>query len=275
MSRPPPAAPKRSLGQVFLNSESVVRRIARALDAGPDDTVIEVGPGRGAMTGVLAASCGRLVLIEKDSDLAVRLAERFAADARVRVIEADATSLDLDEAVPDDGRPLRVAGNLPYNAGGPILFNLLRRCSRVRRMVLMFQREVAVRIAARPGDREHGALAVMVQARAMADRLFDVSPSRFVPQPRVWSAVVRIDPRPLDHPAAAGVDDPAFERLVHALFAQPRKTVVNSLADGLGVAKEDAAGWLAAAGIDATIRPALVTTTQALDLFAAWKRDAL
>ena len=267
-------SPKRSLGQVFLNSQGVVAKIGRALGATPADHVIEIGPGRGAMTSTLAASCGRLTLIEKDSELAEALRERFAGDPRVTIVEADATTVDLGPLVEGDAAPARVAGNLPYNAGGPILFNLLRQRRHVGRLVLMFQKEVAHRIAARPGDRDYGALSLHVQVCARADLLFDVPPKKFVPPPKVWSAVVRLEPFVMDHPAAAAIDDPRFERLVHALHAQPRKTVLNSLADGLPAEKAAAGALLDAAGIDPATRPSCVAPRQAMDLWVAWAATA-
>ncbi len=260
--------PLKSLGQHFLNSGHVVHRMLEALAAGPDDTVVEIGPGRGALTQDLAAACGRLVLVEKDRRFAALHARRFAGDARVQVREGDAAAFDLAGIAPA-GAGLKVIGNLPYNAGGPILFNLLRRRDRVSRMVLMFQREVAQRLCAAPGDRNHGAVSVLVHARAGIRLLFDVAPDKFVPPPKVWSSVVLLEPAGADPAAAAVADSPAFERLAHAVFAQPRKTLLNSLANGLGRPKDELAPALSAAGIDGMARPCTVTVAQVVRLFEA------
>lgn len=271
-------SPKRSLGQVFLNSGAVVEKIVRALGPGPQDHVVEIGPGRGALTLPLSRVAGRLTLVEKDSDLVPGLRDRFGRDrddaevggGTVRVVEADATQIDLLDLVAPDEPPVLVAGNLPYNAGGPILFNLLRRRDRIARLVVMLQREVVERLAAAPGTREHGAVSTLVQVRARVENLFDVGPGKFIPHPAVWSAVARLTPAPFPHPRAADVDDPRFGRLVHALHAQPRKTVANSLADGLSIGRPEAAKYLEAAGIDPGVRPSLVGPAQALDLWAVW-----
>lgn len=270
--RPALPPPRRSLGQVFLASGRVIHRIVGALDAGPGETVIEVGPGRGALTGELAGTCRRLILIEKDDVLAGLHADRHADDPTVTVVHGDATTLDIAGLLAPAERA-RVVGNLPYNVGGPILFNLLRRGDRIDRMVLMFQREVAVRLAARPGDREHGAMSVLVQLRAATRLLFDVSPERFRPRPKVWSAVVEVVPLDLPADRAAIVGDPDFGGLVHALHAQPRKTVANSLSDGLRKDKGRCEAWLRAAGIDPGTRPSTVPAESCLALFAAIRTD--
>ena len=260
--------PRKSLGQHFLNSGRVVHHMIDSLAPGPTDTVVEIGPGRGALTHELAAACGRLVLIEKDERFAAEHARRFSEDPRVEVHEDDATTFDLRRVAPA-GAGLRIIGNLPYNAGGPILFNLLRRRDRIARMVLMFQREVAQRLCAVPGDRQHGAVSILVRSLAGVRLLFDVSPDKFVPPPKVWSSVVLLDPAGADPSAASTVDDPAFGAFAHAVFAQPRKTVLNSLANGLGRPKDALGPALIEAGIDPASRPAVVTVDQVVRLYQA------
>lgn len=260
--------PRKSLGQHFLDSGKTVHRIVAALELAPDDIVVEVGPGRGAITGDLVGACGRLILLEKDERFAAEHRRRWADDPRIEVHEGDAAAFDLSAAVPA-GLRAKVVGNLPYNAGGQILFHLLSHRDRVERMVLMFQREVAERLVAGAGDRDRGASTILVQARSSVRRLFDVSPTKFRPPPKVWSSVVRVDPDGAD-PAAAGVADEAFfEQVVHGLFAQPRKTVLNSLADGLARPREGLAPALAAAGIDPGVRPCTLTVARVVDLFRA------
>lgn len=269
---PPLPPPRRSLGQVFLASGRVIHRIVAALGADLQDTIVEIGPGRGALTGELVGTCGRLLLVEKDDVLAAVHAERHAGDPTVTVVNGDATELDLADLLAP-GERARVVGNLPYNVGGQILFNLLRRRDRIDRMVLMFQREVAQRLAASPGDRNYGAVSVLVQLCAATRLLFDVSPERFRPRPKVWSAVVEIVPLDLAPDRAAVVESPAFSRVVHALHAQPRKTVANSLADGLRQDKARCEAWLRDAGIDLGARPSTVPAEACLTLFAVIQAD--
>ncbi len=268
----PDRRPRKSLGQHFLNSGRVVNRMIETLGVGPADTVVEIGPGRGALTHDLAAACGRLVLIEKDQRFAAEHARRFQDDQRVQVHEADATVFDVADVSPA-GAGIKVIGNLPYNAGCPILFNLLRRRDRICTMVLMFQREVAQRLCARPGDRNHGAVSMLLSSMAGARLLFDVSPGKFIPPPKVWSSVILVQPGLADPVAMEVADDPAFSTFVHALFAQPRKTVLNSLSDGLATTgREILAPALAEAGIDPTIRPSHLNLAQAFALYSLLNR---
>jgi 16S rRNA (adenine1518-N6/adenine1519-N6)-dimethyltransferase len=266
---PPDWRPRKALGQHFLDSGKVVHRIVAALEVAPGDTLVEVGPGRGAITGDLVGTCNRLILLEKDERFVAEHRRRWAGDPRVEVHEGDAAAFDLTAAL-EAGERVKVVGNLPYNAGGPILFHLLRHRDRIERLVLMFQREVAERLTALPGERERGASSVLVQARSSVRRLFDVSPTKFRPPPKVWSTVVRVDPAGAD-PAGAGVaDEPGFERLVHGLFAQPRKTVLNSLADGLQRQDKEALhAALCTAAIDPGARPCTLTVTQVVALLRA------
>ena len=260
------APPKRSLGQVFLNSGATVSRIVAALGLKKGDSVLEIGPGRGALTRLLQAHEGPLTLVEKDDDLAARLKERFADSPMVRILAMDAISLDLAPLLQADER-VKVVANLPYNAGTPILMNLLRQRDHVERLVLMFQREVARRLTATPGERTYGALSIHVQAQATVEALFDVSPEKFVPQPKVWSSVVRITPLPLDVERTRIVDAPAFEAFLRALHAQPRKTVANSLADGLGGNRREVEAGLVRAKIDVRARPCCISPDQAIRLW--------
>jgi len=264
---PANAAPKRSLGQVFLNSGAIVARIVAALALKNGDAVVEIGPGRGALTRLLQAHEGPLTLVEKDDDLAGLLSERFKDSPMVRVLAMDAIGLNLDAVIVEAGKRVKVVANLPYNAGTPILMNLLRQRDRVERLVLMFQREVARRLVATPGERTYGALSAHVQAQARVEALFDVSPEKFVPHPKVWSSVVRITPLELDADRARIVDNPTFEAFLRALHAQPRKTVTNSLADGLGGHRAAVEAGLVQAGIDIRCRPCGISPDQAILLW--------
>jgi 16S rRNA (adenine1518-N6/adenine1519-N6)-dimethyltransferase len=164
---------KKSLGQNFLIDPNQQRRIVAALEPEPGDTILEIGPGRGALTRHLVDTADRLVLVELDDDLAADLAREFRDSGTVTVLHADVLALDLGDIMADPAR-LRVVGNIPYNITTPIIFRLLQQGSRPRRIVLMIQREVADRILAPAGSGEYGALSVGVRAVARVERLFQV-----------------------------------------------------------------------------------------------------
>lgn len=261
-SAPRPAR-KKSLGQHFLNSGRVVSRIIDALAPDPDVTVVEVGPGRGALTRQLSSGCNRLVLVELDDDLIPILGENFP---KATIIHHDAATLDMNLAA--RGERAVAVGNLPYNAGGQILFNLLDRDPPFERLVLMFQKEVALRLCAVPGDRNHGAVSVLVSLLCDRRYLFDVSPSKFIPPPAVMSGVVAFTPR-LIQPDMSFVRRRDFFQFVHGLFAQPRKTVANSMIDGLRMDRPQATRILGAAEVDPDCRPNCLTPEQIVKMFRA------
>ena len=184
--------PKRSLGQNFLVDPNIQRKIVAALGAGVDDEVLEIGPGRGALTRHLAAEVGRLVLIELDDALAAARAEEFAARRDVTVVHGDVLEIDLSAHVTDPGE-LLVIGNIPYNITTPIIFRLLRRPRPVD-IVLMVQDDVADRIVAPVGSKTYGALSIGVRSVARVEKLFKVGRNAFRPVPGVDSAMVRITP---------------------------------------------------------------------------------
>lgn len=260
---------RQRLGQHFLRDASAAARLVAALRSGPADTVVEIGPGRGALTTHLVGRCARLILVERDLDLARGLRERFAGRDEVLVVEDDAARVDFARLLPSSGA--LVIGNLPYEASTAILANLLRARRLVARMVLMFQREVAACLAAPPGARGHGALSVLVQVRCRVEPLMDVGPERFFPPPRVWSRVLRLTPLPADHPFADAADDPSFDDLAHALHAHPRKTVLNSLSSGLGLSRPATLALLDGARVDPTRRPSHVPLDQVVSLWRAWR----
>jgi 16S rRNA (adenine1518-N6/adenine1519-N6)-dimethyltransferase len=241
---------RKSLGQHFLTDRAILTRIADALDATGAETIVEVGPGRGALTDLLLPRAGTLVAIEYDRALAARLREQYAREPKVRVVEGDVLASPLaDIAGTDD---FLLAGNVPYYITTPILFHALRP-PRARRAVFLVQREVADRIVAAPGTRRYGALSVNVQAVAKVSRLFRVPAGAFHPPPRVESAVVRVEPR--DDPVVTANEEARFRAFVQGAFGFRRKQmgrVVRSLCD---VTPEVALVMLGAAGIDPNTRP--------------------
>ena len=237
---------RKRFGQNFLHDTSVIARIVRAIDPQAGDTLVEIGPGLGALTApLLAAAGGRLQVVEIDRDLAPRLREQFAGHTGFVVHQADALKFDFTGLIPKQG-PLRLAGNLPYNISTPLLFHLLGYGESIHDMHFMLQKEVVDRIVAAPGSEAYGRLSVTVAARAEAWSLFTVGPGAFRPAPKVDSAVVRIVPRT---PAFTIADQAMFDRVVTAAFSHRRKQLANGLKGLLDAAQ------ISAAGIDPQIRP--------------------
>jgi len=237
-----------------------VAKVIEALHISRDDTFLEIGPGRGALTRPLAARAGRVIAIEIDRDLAAALSNEQLPN--VRVIESDVLDVDLRAALGTETRPLRVAGNLPYNVSSPILFALLAAADEGRFLsdaTLMLQKEVADRIGAKPGRKEYGALAIQVALTADVEHLLTLPPGAFRPPPKVTSAVVRLRFRP---PSVDVGDRRVFERLVRGIFLQRRKTLANALrpvADALG---RSSAELLERADVDGRLRPEALTLDQ-------------
>jgi len=233
--------PRKRLGQHFLHAPRVVEGILRAMDPAPGETVVEIGPGLGALTLPLLRRLGELHVIELDRDLVPELAARAGGHGRLHIHQADAVRFDFRALAPPGGR-IRVVGNLPYNVSTPLLFHLLEQIEVITDMHLMLQKEVVARMAARPGGKDYGRLSVMVQWRARVEPLFHVGPGAFRPPPKVTSTVVRLVPHA--EPPFEVREPATFARVVAAAFSQRRKTLRNALA-----ALCDAA-TLARAGLD-------------------------
>ena len=250
------ARPRKRFGQHFLESVWVAK-VVDAINPTPDDTFLEIGSGRGALTRPLAKRAGRVVAVEIDRDLANALVDENIPN--LRVIQSDFLELGLDTALADERRPLRVAGNLPYNVSSPILFTLLKAADDGRFFsdaTLMLQKEVADRLAAVPGDKDYGGLAIQVALTADVDRVLTLPPGAFRPPPKVTSAVVHLRFRP---PSVDVGDRRVFERIVRGVFLQRRKTLANALrpvADSLG---QPAAQVLERAELDGRVRPETLT----------------
>lgn len=242
--------PQKRFGQHFLCDGGVVRRILDLADIDSESVVVEIGPGLGALTDELARRAGRLYAVEIDRALADRLVERHAADPRVRVLVGDVLALPLADLV--DEPAATVVANLPYNIGTEVVFRLLDLRARFPRAVLMLQREVAERFAAKPGGDDWGVTSVLVQTFAQVRVAFRVSRRSFVPVPNVDSAVVDIR-----WTAASRVDvgDPAAHRaVVRAAFGKRRKMLRNALADLATAWNVDARQAFARAEIDPAAR---------------------
>jgi 16S rRNA (adenine1518-N6/adenine1519-N6)-dimethyltransferase len=217
---------KRRFGQNFLVDRGVVNRIIEAVSPRPDETIVEIGPGRGALTARLVETSGRLVAIEFDRELVPQLRAQFAGSSNLTLVEADALTVDFCQVI-QPAESSRVVANLPYNIATAILQRLIEQRHCLKDMTLMLQREVVDRITAEAGSSERGYLSVMVEAYCEAEQLFDVSPQAFRPAPKVWSTVVRLRVRP--GIAAEVKDERLLWQVVSAGFAQRRKTILNNL----------------------------------------------
>jgi 16S rRNA (adenine1518-N6/adenine1519-N6)-dimethyltransferase len=261
---------RKSLGQNFLVDVNQQRCIVNALDIGPGDTVIEIGPGQGALTRHLVDQAGRLILIELDRDLAPALQREFADRPHVTLVQGDVLDMDLRQlAGPNGSACLKVIGNIPYNITTPIIFHLLERAMRPRMIVLMVQREVADRILAPPGSAEYGALSVGVRSVARVERLFHVGRTSFRPVPRVDSTVIRITPG--QPPPLSEADERALRTLTRTAFSWRRKQLQKILraAPGYGL-DADAVGTLEhATGLDLSLRPEQLSPEQLIALARA------
>jgi len=240
---------RKSLGQHFLTDRRILQRIVDALEIAPGETVIEIGPGRGSLTDLLAPRASRLVLVEYDRALADLLRKKYESTPSVSVVEADILEVHLGDL---GAGSYKLIGNVPYYITTPILFRALEP-PRATRAVFLVQREVADRIVASPGSKEYGALSVNVQAVARAAQVFRVAPGAFHPPPKVESAVIRIDPR--DDPVIGAEDEAKFSRFVQAAFGMRRKQMKRVLRSVLNLSPEQAESALLTAHIDPTARP--------------------
>jgi 16S rRNA (adenine1518-N6/adenine1519-N6)-dimethyltransferase len=254
------SSPKRSLSQNFLSDPRILARIADAVGATKDDTVLEIGPGKGALTGPLLERAGRVVAVEKDRDLAARLVTR---DPRLQLVEGDALEIDWHALV---GGPFLVAGNIPYNITSPLIDKALTP-PRPARVVYLVQKEVAERVAAGPGSKEYGALSVGVQAVSRPERLFTVPKGAFYPVPKVDSAVLRMTP--LETPLIGDAEVEPFRRFVVGLFGYRRKQLVRALREHLGLDAEQGSAIVAKVGFEPTIRAEQLSPAQFVELFRA------
>lgn len=213
---------RKRFGQNFLSDPDIIARIIEAIAPRPEQTIVEVGPGLGAITKPLLAACGHLHVVEIDRDLIARLHQNFKPD-QLTIHEGDALKFDFS-SLP---APLRVVGNLPYNISTPLLFHFASFAERIRDMSFMLQKEVVDRMVAEPGTEAYGRLSVMLQYRFQMASLFDVPPEAFRPAPKVTSAIVWMLPRPVSECTCQ--DEALFGRIVTAAFGQRRKTLRNTL----------------------------------------------
>jgi 16S rRNA (adenine1518-N6/adenine1519-N6)-dimethyltransferase len=233
-----PHVTRKRFGQHFLHDANIISRIVQAVAPMPDQRIVEIGPGEGAITLPLLRKAGKLTVIELDRDLVPRIAAMTAGIGEVEIINADVLNVDFSALAGE--QKLRVVGNLPYNISSPILFHCIDHLDAIADMHFMLQKEVVDRMAAAPGSKVYGRLSVMLQLACRVEPLLHVPPGAFRPPPKVDSAVVRLIPRARDErPIAHQV---LIERLVRAAFGQRRKTLSNSLDGVASVAQIEAVG---------------------------------
>ena len=223
-----PSRPKKSFGQHFLHERRYIERIVSAISPRPDDFLVEIGPGEGALTFPLLAAAGKLTAIELDTDLIPRLQANAASVGELAIVHADVLKVDFTALARGAGvSQLRIAGNLPYYISSPILFHCVEHAAAITDMHFMLQKEVVDRMAAEPGSKVYGRLSVMLQLACRVEPLFDVPPGAFRPPPKVDSAVVRLVPIAAE--ARHDADPDRLHVIVKAAFAQRRKTLGNAL----------------------------------------------
>lgn len=227
--------PSKRLGQHFLRDQRTIQRIIEALNPRQDDTIIEIGPGTGALTSALVERAGRVVAVEFDNKLAPLLSERFASAENFKLVMADALTTDFCAAI-QPAKSARLVANLPYNISTAILQRLIAQRACLADMVLMLQREVVERVLAPPGTTDRGFISVLVEAHCETEKLFDVAPGAFRPPPKVWSSVMRLSFRPRINADVA--DEELLWATVSAGFAQKRKTILNNLRHTTGRLQE-------------------------------------
>ncbi len=252
-------SPKKSLGQNFLHDPNALDKIIRAAELSPEETVLEIGPGTGALTDWLASVARRVIAVELDDRLIPLLQYRFSDYPNVTLVHANILEVNLGLHIRPD-EPYCVVANLPYYITSAILRYLFEQPHKARRLVVMVQNEVADRLVAPPGDLS--LLGVSVQYYGRPRIITRLSPAIFWPRPDVTSALVRIDTYGDGERPVQVADEAAFFRVVRAGFSQKRKQLANALAAGLGIDKETAAALLTAAGIAPTRRAETLTLAE-------------
>ncbi len=260
MHTAPPLRPKKSLGQHFLRDGNITRKIIGAINPQPDDLLLEIGPGEGALTKLLAPVVHKLIVVDIDKRVIERTRDTFQTG--VEIIHQDFLTTDLESISTVEKNPLRIVGNIPYNITSPILFHILDNRAYVADAVLMIQKEVAQRLVAVPSTKDYGILSVFFQLFADVTLLFDVSPSAFYPKPKVISSVLQL--KFLKKPRYELADELFFRRMVRSVFGKRRKTLQNSLRyffhdEGITLSTQPF-------GIDLLLRPEALTVQQLTEL---------
>ena len=234
------ASPRKSLGQNFLQDPNIIRKIVAGLGIKPDDIVLEIGPGRGALTELILPLARHTHVVEVDRDLARYWRQRSEADSRLVVHEADILKFQLSEITAQGAQKIKIIGNLPYNISSPVLFHLMQSAELIDTQLVMLQKEVVQRMCADPGGKQFGRLSVMLQYRYNIENLFTVPPKAFFPPPKIDSAIARLTPIAIIKNKANNLEHFGF--IVKQSFSQRRKTLRNTLKGHLSVAQIELVG---------------------------------
>jgi 16S rRNA (adenine1518-N6/adenine1519-N6)-dimethyltransferase len=247
--------PHKKWGQNFLIDANIVRKIAAALEDYPGNDIIEIGPGAGALTSVLASRGNKLLALEIDRGLVTMLEDLYEGFPKVKILQADALKVnwqELNGLYFDSDKPVKLVSNLPYVISGPFMFSILKEAFPFSLAVLMLQKEVAMRLVSPPGECNYGALSVLCRYYTTGQKLFDVSSSVFWPKPKVGSAVIKMLPR---RRSLEPGEEPLFWKLVQGVFQQRRKTIDNNVSRLFNLERARLSDYLTAADIVPGARP--------------------
>jgi 16S rRNA (adenine1518-N6/adenine1519-N6)-dimethyltransferase len=248
---------KKRFGQNFLNNDAIISKIVDAINPEPDENLVEIGPGLGALTEPVIDRAGKLSVIELDRDLAHRLRHHPFLAPKLTIYETDALTFNFAQ-LSTDSQPLRIFGNLPYNISTPLIFHLLTFNKEVKDMHFMLQKEVVERMAASPNCKAYGRLSIMTQYQCQVIPVMEIGPEAFTPAPKVDSAIVRLIPhKKIQHPVK---EITMLNKVCLAAFNQRRKTIRNSFKKLLDVEQ------IEALGINPTIRPENLTPTEYINI---------
>ena len=250
---------KQGLGQNFIYDEDLLAALVASSEITKDDDVLEIGPGIGSLTQVLAENARQVVAVEIDNTLIPILKQTLEDYDNIEILNQDILKTDIDAIIREKngGRPIKVVANLPYYITSPIVMKLLGDRLPIESLTVMVQKEAADRLAAVPGTRASSAISCAVNYYATSRLMFTAAPGSFYPAPKVTSAVVRMDIRPT--PAVQVEDEDGYFALIRAAFGQRRKTAANAIAGGLNLPKEKVIAAIEASGFDARIRPEALT----------------
>ncbi len=256
-----PKARKR-FGQNFLQDQQIISDIVTSISPQKDQHIVEIGPGRAALTEPLSMACNKLDVIELDRDLVPLLRARFINSKHLTIHQADALMFDYSSLVVDDDDVLRIIGNLPYNITTPLLFHLLTFSNVIEDMCFMLQKEVVERICAQPDSKTYGKLSIMLQYQCEVEQLFIVPPEAFDPKPKVDSAIIYMKPR--SEMLGGEIDIDALNDVVSTAFSQRRKTIANTLKNKVSQQ------ILLDLGIDLKQRPETLSVEQYVAITKSW-----
>ncbi|MBS0286507.1 MAG: 16S rRNA (adenine(1518)-N(6)/adenine(1519)-N(6))-dimethyltransferase RsmA [Proteobacteria bacterium] len=259
--------PRKRFGQNFLIDNNVIAHIVRALNPKPNQHLVEIGAGLGALTTKVLNEIDHLDVIEIDRDLGEKLQSTFSA-SQLTLYQADALDFDFSTLCQQNQAKLRIFGNLPYNISTPLLFHLLHYAGYIQDMLFMLQKEVVTRMAAKPNSKEYGRLSVMIQYFCQANQLFDVGPNSFSPPPKVTSSIVHLVPHDQNRPHPLAKNEKLFASIVTQAFSHRRKTLKNALTPLVP------ASVIEKVGIDPMRRPETLSITEFVNLSDALHEDS-